>query len=109
MTTKQIHEFDCYAYLCVNHARNIYPIHKPEECMAQLLKLRDGDRINIKGLGELKIVAVNVDGFDYSNNGKNGVYQEISIACEQAIVYDWKQRLDDWFSEHNGEYYEYDY
>jgi hypothetical protein len=106
MATKELHEFDCYAYLCVNHAHNIYPIQTPEKHLAKLLALRDGDRINIGGLGRLRVVKVNIDGFEYTKEGKNGAYQEIAIACEQDFVADWKESLDLWFDGYGFDEYD---
>jgi hypothetical protein len=84
---------DCYAYLCVNHAHNIFPIQAPLDHFETLSKLQKGDWIKIKGLGDLKVVNVNVDGFTYNDKGKQGIYQEVAIACEQSYVADWKDEL----------------
>jgi hypothetical protein len=73
--------FDCYAYLIVDHVTNFYPFRDAKNHLDSISKLKQGDKIYIKGLGNLKVISTFTDNHKYKHNGKDGLYQEISIKC----------------------------
>lgn len=74
------HVYECHAYICVDSAHHSYPIALTNELIDRLKELKDGDFLSIKGLGLLQIVYVTVDGYNYSNKGKQGLYEEIAVS-----------------------------
>lgn len=73
--------YDCYAYIMVDHVHNSYPIRNPKNHLESIFRLKEGDIIFIKGLGQLEFVSKFVDNYDYRNKGKEGLYQEIALKC----------------------------
>ena len=74
-------KYDCYAYIVVDRPTNTYPIRNPKNHLESIFSLKDGDIINIKGLGTLRFRTRHVDNYDYVDRGKGGLYQEISLKC----------------------------
>jgi hypothetical protein len=73
--------FECYAYLIVDHVTNFYPIRDAKHHLDSIIKLKEGDKLYIKGLGNLKVISRFVDNHKFKNYGKDVLYQEISIKC----------------------------
>lgn len=82
--TKSI-KYDCYAYLVVDRPTNTYPIRNPKDHLQSIFSLKVGDRMYIKGLGELTFDGKHVENYDYTDRGKEGLYQEIAIKCVTII------------------------
>jgi hypothetical protein len=76
--------YDCYAYFCINHAKNTYPIKEAERHLGIIYSLQKGDVLHIKGEGHLQVVSLNVDDYDWKVDGEDYMYQEIAIACEKV-------------------------
>jgi hypothetical protein len=76
-------KYDCYAFLAVNQPFNTYPIRNAERHLAEILSLKKGDVLYIKGLGHLQVHKLNVNNYDYVDRGKDGLYQEISVGVRE--------------------------
>lgn len=73
--------YDCYAYLCIDHIHNMYPIRNPKIHLDSIFKLKHGDLIYIKGKGQLKVRNIVITEYPYRDRGKDGLYQEVGINC----------------------------
>lgn len=73
--------YDCYAYIYIGYPHNSYPIQHPEQHLESILQLKEGDRIHIKGLGEMIMQKMFIDEHRYIKDGQDGLYQEISLKC----------------------------
>lgn len=74
-------EYSCYAYFVIDRPTNTYPIKDAKKHLESIYRLKKGDIISIKGLGNLVFDRRNVDNYDYVNKGIDGLYQEISLKC----------------------------
>lgn len=76
-------EYDCYGYFAIDHAHNTYPIRNVERHLESIFSLKKGDVLNLKGIGDLQVINLHVDEYNYRNKGKDGIYQEIAISCRK--------------------------
>jgi hypothetical protein len=73
-------DYDCYAYFAVDSAVNMFPIKSAEEHLASILSLKQGDMIQINGLGLLQVREVVVTDYPWDKGeDKEYLYQEIAI------------------------------
>lgn len=70
--------YECYAYFCVNRFHNIYPIKDSVSVVDKILSLRDGDVVDIEGLGRLLVSNIHVD--DYESG--DFLFQEICVSVK---------------------------
>jgi hypothetical protein len=75
-----MNNYDCYAYFCIEHAHKTFPIRNAEHHLEKIIALKEGDVLYLKGLGELEVISLNIDNYDYPQ--MNYLYQEIAISCE---------------------------
>lgn len=75
---KNTYDYDCYAYFLLE--KDSYIIKDAEENIELLYSLKTGDKVFIKGLGNLEIINLDIDEYEWKK-GKY-IYQEISIKCK---------------------------
>lgn len=73
--------YECYAYIMVNHIHNSYPIRNPKNHLESIFALKEGDKLYIKGIGYLRYEGRYVSNYDYKEDGREGLYQEIGLKC----------------------------
>jgi hypothetical protein len=73
--------YDCYGYFAIDRPHNTYPIKNVERHLESILSLKKGDVLNLKGIGDLQVINLNIDEYNYRDKGKDCLYQEIGIVC----------------------------